>query len=266
MKAETRQLPRVAPAARRLRARRPGRRGARRPRGAPRRLPRLPRRGGGAGRCRASCCRWRTRALRPPGAAALTGARPARRGDDRRRATGEPTASAPALRLGSERRGGGRAAVLVSLVLPGGGDGEPEQHVKFASLPAGVKIYATLEPHAYGTEIRMYVKGVRSGTLCRVYLQARDGMKVPAGTFRYRWGDDSTAVLSSALDLSRTARSSGRARSAPATGLSSPRSSACGRRSKAGRARGPRPAAGPRARPDPRRGGAGRRPGRRSGR
>jgi hypothetical protein len=27
---------------------------------------------------------------------------------------------------------------------------------------------------------------------------------VPAGTFRYRWGEDSTAVLSSALDLSRT--------------------------------------------------------------
>lgn len=96
------------------------------------------------------------------------------------------------------------AAVLVLLVLPGGGDGGPEQHVKFASLPAGVKIYATLEPHAYGTEIRMYVKGVRSGTLCRVYLQGPDGMKVPAGTFRYRWGDDSTAVLSSALDLSRT--------------------------------------------------------------
>jgi hypothetical protein len=29
-------------------------------------------------------------------------------------------------------------------------------------------------------------------------------VRVPAGTFRYRWGDDSTAVLSSALDLSRT--------------------------------------------------------------
>jgi Putative zinc-finger len=96
------------------------------------------------------------------------------------------------------------AAVLVLLVLPGGGDGGPEQHVRFASLPTGIKIYATLEPHAYGTEIRMYVKGVRSGTLCRVYLQGPGGMKVPAGTFRYRWGDDSTAVLSSALDLSRT--------------------------------------------------------------
>jgi Putative zinc-finger len=96
------------------------------------------------------------------------------------------------------------AVVLALFVLPGDGGGNPEQHVEFASLPEGVKIYATLEPHAYGTEIRMYVKGVRSGTLCRVYLRGPRGEKVPAGTFRYRWGDDSTAVLSSALDLSRT--------------------------------------------------------------
>jgi hypothetical protein len=67
-----------------------------------------------------------------------------------------------------------------------------------------VKIGATLEPHAYGTEIRMYVSGIRSGTLCRVFLRGPHGAKVPAGTFRYRWGDDSTATLSSALDLSRT--------------------------------------------------------------
>ncbi len=96
------------------------------------------------------------------------------------------------------------AAVLILLVLPGGGDGGPEQHVEFGKLPGGVKIYATLEPHAYGTEIHMYVKGVRSGTLCRVYLRGPRGERVPAGTFTYRWGDDSTATLSSALDLSRT--------------------------------------------------------------
>jgi putative zinc finger protein len=96
------------------------------------------------------------------------------------------------------------AAVLAILVLPGGSAGQPEQHVEFASLPAGITIDATLEPHAYGTEIRMYVHGIRSGTLCRVYLRGPHGVRVPAGTFRYRWGDDSTAVLSSALDLSRT--------------------------------------------------------------
>jgi hypothetical protein len=67
-----------------------------------------------------------------------------------------------------------------------------------------MKIWASLTPHSYGTEIHMYVKGVRSGTLCRVYLLRRDGTKLSAGTFRYRWDEDDSAVLSSALDLSKT--------------------------------------------------------------
>jgi len=94
------------------------------------------------------------------------------------------------------------AAVLAIFVLGGGSSGEPEKHVKFAAQ--GVSIDATLQPHAYGTEIRMYVHGVESGTLCRVSLRGPGGVSYPAGTFRYRWGDDSEAVLSSALDLSRT--------------------------------------------------------------
>jgi hypothetical protein len=102
----------------------------------------------------------------------------------------------------------GAAAALATAVLLlfvfGGEEASPERHVEFASLPAGVKIYATLEPHAYGTEIRMYVHGVESGTLCRVALRGPKDVTYPAGTFRYRWGDDSDAVLSSALDLSRT--------------------------------------------------------------
>jgi hypothetical protein len=51
----------------------------------------------------------------------------------------------------------------------------------------------------------MYVSGIRSGTLCRVFVRGRDGSVYQAGTFRYRWGDDSEAVLSSALDISQTA-------------------------------------------------------------
>lgn len=95
------------------------------------------------------------------------------------------------------------AAVLAIFVLGGGsGGGEPAKQVKFASQ--GVTIDATLEPHAYGTEIRMYVHGVESGTLCKVSLRGPGGVSYPAGTFRYRWGEDSEAVLSSALDLSRT--------------------------------------------------------------
>jgi hypothetical protein len=96
------------------------------------------------------------------------------------------------------------AAALAIFVLGGSGGGTPEQQVRFASLPQGVKIDATLEPHAYGTEIHMYVHGIPSGTLCRVSLRGPHGVVYPAGTFRYRWGDDSDAVLSSALDLSRT--------------------------------------------------------------
>lgn len=96
------------------------------------------------------------------------------------------------------------AAALAILVLPGGGDGTPQKHVAFTALPKGVKIGATLEPHAYGTSIHMYVHGIASGTLCRVSLRGPDGVSYPAGTFRYRWGEDSDAVLSSALDLSRT--------------------------------------------------------------
>lgn len=95
------------------------------------------------------------------------------------------------------------AAVLAIFVLGGGGEGEPEQHVAFSSLPKGVRIGATLRPQAFGTEIHMYVEGIRSGTLCRVYMRGPGGRDVSAGTFRYRWGGDSDAMLSAALDLSR---------------------------------------------------------------
>ena len=96
------------------------------------------------------------------------------------------------------------AAVLALIVLPlGGGENSPAQQVKFASVPNGVSIDATLEPHAFGTEIHMYVKGIRSGTLCRVFLKDEGGRTYSAGSFRYRWGDDSEAELSSALDLSQ---------------------------------------------------------------
>ena len=95
-------------------------------------------------------------------------------------------------------------AVLLLFVFGGDGGQGPAQQVRFANLPEGISIDATLEPHAYGTEIHMYVHGVPSGTLCRVWLRGPKDVSYPAGTFRYRWGDDSDAVLSSALDLSRT--------------------------------------------------------------
>lgn len=95
------------------------------------------------------------------------------------------------------------AAALAIFLLPGGGGGEPAQHISFRDVPSGVKIGAKLEPRAFGTEIHMYVTGVRSGTLCQVFLRGPSGQDVSAGTFRYRWGGDENAVLASALDLSR---------------------------------------------------------------
>jgi anti-sigma factor RsiW len=97
------------------------------------------------------------------------------------------------------------AAGLALFVLPGGGEPRPGRHVEFASLPPGLEISANLIPHAFGTEIHMYVQGAPSGALCRVFVRSRNGARLSAGSFRYRWGNDSDAVLSSALDLSRTA-------------------------------------------------------------
>jgi len=96
------------------------------------------------------------------------------------------------------------AAVLAIFVLSSDEGSGPAQRVDFRSLPPGVRIAATLHPRAFGTEIHMYVAGVRSGTLCRVYMRG-PGRKidVSAGTFRYRWGGEDSAVLSAALDLSR---------------------------------------------------------------
>jgi hypothetical protein len=114
------------------------------------------------------------------------------------------------------------ATALVLLVLPGEEASTPGQIVTFTSAPKGTEISAKLIPNAFGTEIHMYVKGVSSGTLCRVYLHGRGGQRFSAGSFRYRWGDGSYPVLSSALDLARTdsmeLRIGGRSFSAPVGG------------------------------------------------
>jgi Putative zinc-finger len=97
------------------------------------------------------------------------------------------------------------AALLAIFVLPIGGENSGTEEVHFASVPNGVSIHASLEPHSFGTEIHMYVEGISSGTLCRVFLRDENGQTFSAGSFRYRVGDDSEAELSSALDLSQAA-------------------------------------------------------------
>ena len=97
------------------------------------------------------------------------------------------------------------AALLAVVVIPIGGESSPAQKVEFASVPNGVSIKAILEPHALGTEIQIYVKGMPSGTLCRVFLRDAAGRTYSAGSFRYRWEEGSEAELSSGLDLSQAA-------------------------------------------------------------
>jgi Putative zinc-finger len=96
------------------------------------------------------------------------------------------------------------AAILLAVVISPSGSGSAGegQRVDFGSLPPGVQIAATLEPRGFGTEIRMNVDGMRSGTLCRVFLRSADGTRMPAGSFRYRYPGSEQAVLTSALDLS----------------------------------------------------------------
>jgi hypothetical protein len=125
--------------------------------------------------------------------------------------------------IGAERRvarrrrfglawSGAAAAVAATAVLAifvlgdsgGGGSEPPAQRVAFRSLPAGMQINASLEPRSFGTQIEVYVSGVRSGTLCRVFLRGTHGTRLSAGSFRYRWDGDTHAMLSSGLDLSNT--------------------------------------------------------------
>jgi hypothetical protein len=93
------------------------------------------------------------------------------------------------------------AAVLAFVVLSPSPSPDLSRHVTFADAPRGIEASAKLEPQSVGTHVRVYVRGIRGGTLCRVFLRSRGGHLVSAGTFHYRWGE--TADLTAALPLSR---------------------------------------------------------------
>ncbi|MEK6277247.1 MAG: zf-HC2 domain-containing protein [Actinomycetota bacterium] len=108
------------------------------------------------------------------------------------------------LALGLPAAAAAAAAIIAAIVLVSPGPERTAQRIAFDPLPRGVQLTATVEPRSFGTQIRMRVIGMRSGTLCRVFMQRRDGRRVRAGSFRYRYSDGGPeeAVLSSALDLS----------------------------------------------------------------
>jgi hypothetical protein len=47
--------------------------------------------------------------------------------------------------------------------------------------------------------VGLQVSGVRSGTVCHVWLRRRDGTRVPAGSFRYVYDETGDASLAVAL-------------------------------------------------------------------
>jgi len=101
---------------------------------------------------------------------------------------------------------GTTAAVILAIVFAGGSTNSdtPATHrLAFDSVPAGVEINGSLRPKATGTEISLNVSGVRSGTLCRVFVRKSNGKLTPAGSFRYRYDESGEpSVLSTGVDLS----------------------------------------------------------------
>ncbi len=95
------------------------------------------------------------------------------------------------------------AATLAVVVLSGGSSGpaRPGTEVRFAHLPNGVQIAAHLSPQPYGSQVDVYVHGMRRDTRCEVFLRGPDGRRVTAGSFLYSYRGDAGAGLSAAIPL-----------------------------------------------------------------
>ena len=195
----------MARAARRLRARAAGGRRAGRPGGAP----------GGLRRCREELARWRRwRGCSPT---------PTRRGSSWRREPPPELGARIAATIEGERQqreqrrrrrlfggfafGGATAAaaaaVLVLFVF-GGGSAERRPAGRVRRLPRASASTRRWSPMPTAPRSTCTCTGSPRERSAASGCGGRGGVAYPAGTFRYRWGDDSDAVLSSALDISRT--------------------------------------------------------------
>lgn len=67
---------------------------------------------------------------------------------------------------------------LVVLTAP-----DPGRLVEFAQTPPGVTATASLQDRAWGTQVQLAVTGLDDGVRHAVWLERRDGSRVPAGTF-----------------------------------------------------------------------------------
>jgi Putative zinc-finger len=95
------------------------------------------------------------------------------------------------------------AAVLAVVLLSGGSSGPDTRgtEVRFAHLPNGVQIAAHLSPQPYGSQVDVYVHGMRRDTRCVVFLRTADGRQVSAGSFFYTYKGDAGSDLSAATPL-----------------------------------------------------------------
>jgi predicted anti-sigma-YlaC factor YlaD len=96
------------------------------------------------------------------------------------------------------------AAVILGVVLAGGGSpspGSPPGTKRVAlNTQHGVEIGAQLTPRPWGSEISLKVRGITPGTRCVVWVRGANGVRVPAGSFLYRYeGGSDAAHLSSSV-------------------------------------------------------------------
>jgi hypothetical protein len=65
-----------------------------------------------------------------------------------------------------------------------------------------LKLSAALVARSWGTEIHVYVRGVKSGTRCQVFVRDGDGGRLAAGSFRYsRDTKETPPSMSTALTI-----------------------------------------------------------------
>jgi Putative zinc-finger len=92
------------------------------------------------------------------------------------------------------------AMTILAISLIGPSHGTTAETVAFTTVPKGVSVQASLNPRPWGTDLSVRVRGFRPGTLCTVWLERRNGTRVPAGSFRYVYaGESDEASLSSAV-------------------------------------------------------------------
>jgi anti-sigma factor RsiW len=101
------------------------------------------------------------------------------------------------------------AVAALALVLAGGDAGTPGGTVPTISATnprTGVAANLALRPAAWGTEVRVRLRGVPAGTRCRLVAVSRDGRHEVAGTWRADYEGRANVETATAIPRSDLAR------------------------------------------------------------